>query len=132
MFITNMRSKVCSYGMSKAEISQQVTIAVAKDGKTNGTNLNIALVENVVDKQNVAFAEKILSREVEEAMKELDYQNEAPFCRRFRDWYKAQDEGGMSCHEMHIHEQDHLRYSQGSDPLPSSPDLGRFFTTPLM
>ena len=104
--LTNMRSKVCTSGMPKAGISQQAWIEVAKEGKTNGTNLSVALVENVVDKQNVAFAEKIFSREVEEAMIELDYQNEASFCRRFRNWYKAQDEGGMSSCERHIHEQD--------------------------
>ncbi|CAC5422641.1 unnamed protein product [Mytilus coruscus] len=103
--LTNMRTKVCTIGINKAGIKREAWIQVAKYGKQNGSNLSLALVEHLLDKQNVAFAIKTFSEEFEIAMKNAGYHTEANFCGLIRNWYRAQDEPGLSCYERHLYEQ---------------------------
>ena len=55
-----------------------------------------ALVVDLLDKQNNAFAKRTFSVRVEQKMRELEYQREASFCRIMREWYAAEDEKGLS------------------------------------
>ncbi|CAC5421889.1 unnamed protein product [Mytilus coruscus] len=103
--LANMRTKVCTTGINKAGIKTEAWMQVAKYGKQNGSNLSLALVEHLLDKQNVAFAIKTFSEEVETAMKNAGYHIEANFRSLIRNWYRAQDEPGLSCYERHLYEQ---------------------------
>lgn len=103
--LTNTRTKVCSTGIPERNITKDAWVAVAKSGKTNGSNLSLALVNDLIDKQNVGFAVKTFSKEVEDAMLTEGFTEEASFCELIRNWYRAQDEPGLSALERHLHEQ---------------------------
>jgi hypothetical protein len=65
----------------------------------NSDILNKALVVDLIDKQNNAYALKVYSVEVENAMRKLGFHNEAEFCNIIRSWYAAEDEPGISAIE---------------------------------
>lgn len=67
-------------------------------------------MENLVDKQNVRFALKTFSPEVESAMASYGYKEDANFCALIRIWYRAQDEGGISSTERRSYERDLLEW----------------------
>ncbi|CAH1772569.1 unnamed protein product, partial [Owenia fusiformis] len=58
-----------------------------------------SLVEDLLDKQRNSYAVRTFSPEVESAMRDLGFLEEANFTRTVRDWYEAQDERGMPAME---------------------------------
>jgi hypothetical protein len=94
--LTDARCKVCSTGIPKAGVSKEAWVEVAKD---NNTALNRAMVEDLIDRQSDFFACKTFSLEVETAMLEKGYTNEAEFCHLIREWYRAEDEAGIDAME---------------------------------
>ncbi|XP_060589874.1 uncharacterized protein LOC132745056 [Ruditapes philippinarum] len=95
----NARVKCCGSGMQECGISRKAWVSVAENMRTNKSGLNIALVDDLVDKQSNAFAKKTFSEEVENAMRESDYSQEANFCKLIREWYSAEDDPGIEVTE---------------------------------
>lgn len=81
---------------------------MAGNSKTQngGSDSNLALVENLVDKQSVGFALKTFSPEVKSAWVSYGYKEEANFCALICIWYRAQDEGGLFCTKRISNERD--------------------------
>jgi hypothetical protein len=90
--LTNTRTKVCSSGMKEAGIKREAWLCTAKSNKTP---LNIAMVEDLIDKQRNSFAQTTFCEEVETIMRKLGYVNEAYFCHLIRNWYVCVDEPGV-------------------------------------
>ena len=93
--LTNARTKCCSSGIPSAGIEKCAWTKVAyEDGC-----ISRALVEDLVDKQNSAYAQKTFSAEVEASMRNLNYSTTADFCKLIREWYEAEDEPGLDAVE---------------------------------
>ena len=99
--LTNLRSHICRNGIPQRNIYTEAWLNVARDGKTNGSSLNMAHVDPdmLVDKQSVAMAEQIFSAEVEAVMESRNFTAEAKFCHLVREWYEAEDCRGISSME---------------------------------
>lgn len=63
------------------------------------TNLKVPHVEDLVDKQSDSIARLTFSADVENAMRRLNFINEANFCKLIREFYDAEDEPGLSATE---------------------------------
>ena len=63
--LTNARVKCCKTGIAERKLYKAAWIRVARH---SNTTLNIALVENLVDRQSDEFAETTFSESVEQAM----------------------------------------------------------------
>ena len=87
--LTNTRTKICSSGIKAAGIPREAWLATAKTGKTS---LNIAMVEDLVDKQRNSFAQTTFCLDVENTMRDLGFVKEAEFCGLIRNWYNSVDE----------------------------------------
>ncbi|VDI68808.1 Hypothetical predicted protein [Mytilus galloprovincialis] len=124
--LTNMRTKICSTGIPQAGIKADAWVEVAKNGKENGSNLSLAMVQDLLDKQNVGYALKTFSVEVEMAMTDAGYLVEADFCRIFRNWYIAQDEAGISCTQRHEFEQEFRQWLLNGVRFDVFPLEGRY------
>ena len=90
---TNSRTKCCSCGIPERGLQKEAWVRAAKGGKAG---LNIALVEDLVDRQSDAIAHATFSQKVEENIKENGSYNEVNFCRLLREWYSADDDPGIS------------------------------------
>ncbi|MES9972476.1 MAG: hypothetical protein ABW092_20775 [Candidatus Thiodiazotropha sp.] len=88
--------------MKAAGISNKPFLSVAESSEVNGCGLNIALVRDLVDKQSVAYAVQTFTETVENALKDIGGINEAKLCSIIRNWYRAEDEQGISAHERCI------------------------------
>ena len=93
---TNARVKCCNTGIAERGITKDAWIKVAKDGQAG---LNLALVEDLVDRQSDAFAVATFSEEVEQEMLVNGFINEANLCHLLREWYNAEDNPGISAIE---------------------------------
>ena len=101
--MTNLRRVVCSRGTDK--LSPKAWLAVAKSGRTA---LKRPMVEDLVDSQDIGFAQTTFSIEVQDVKKELSYTDEAAFCKLVRNWFRAGDEPGIPSTE-HCHHRQQLR-----------------------
>ena len=90
---TNCRVKCCNSGIPERGIKKEAWLKVAKDGRAG---LNIALVEDLVDRQSDSFARATFSEAVETALTENGFVEEAKFCRLIRKWYESEDEPGIT------------------------------------
>jgi hypothetical protein len=95
----NARVKVCSSGMPQRGISRTAWAKVAERSAENKTGLNLALVDDLVDKQRKEFAQTTFSAAVEKEMRQNGDIKEANFCRLIRQWNEAEDQPGLSSHE---------------------------------
>ena len=91
--LTNIRVKCCNTGIMDRGIHKDAWIKVAREGNAG---LNIALVEDLVDRQSDTFAQATFSEPVEEEMIKNNFQEEAKLCRLIREWYSADDSPGIS------------------------------------
>ena len=87
-----MRS--CTTGIG--DVSPAAWKAVAE---SNETHLNIALVEDLLDKQSVPNARTNFSREVENWMMDNGYTEAANVTNIIRCWYEASDAPGLSANQ---------------------------------
>lgn len=69
---------------------------IHKSGWENSTGLNIAMVEDLIVKQNVEFAKTIFSEKVACALEKNGDIKEAEMCRLIDQWYQSEDETGIS------------------------------------
>ena len=97
--LCGLRRAVCSSGMKAANISNKPFLTVAEASETNVCGLNIALVRDLVDKQSVAYAVQTFAETVEKALLDVGGVNEASLCSIIRNWYRAEDEPGVSAYE---------------------------------
>ena len=97
----NARCFICKNGISGLGIKKEGWIAVAETNKEANVGLNLAMVKDVIDRQSNAMAKVMFSEKVENRLQELGLIQEAIFCSVFRNWYKAEDEPGLSAVERH-------------------------------
>ena len=81
LIIINLRVKVCNYGLQ--DIRKEVWHAVAD---LDDSAISKAIVINLIDKQNNAYAKRVFSKQVESATRSLVFHKEADFCKLIRDW----------------------------------------------
>ncbi len=77
----NTRVKVCSSGIPACNIDREAFLKVAKNSKHNGSKLNIALVEDLLDKQSSDYALRTFSEDVEKALHDLGEPETEAFVR---------------------------------------------------
>ena len=96
--LTCIRSLICRKGIPERGINTEAWLSVARDGKLNGSNLNMSDVNStmMMDKQKVIIAEKMFSREVQAVMEIRGFVEEARFCHVMRDRWEAEDMRGLS------------------------------------
>ncbi|CAG2204896.1 unnamed protein product [Mytilus edulis] len=75
---------------------------VAVASKENGSGLNVAFVEDLVDTQSNSIAQLTFSTKVEEIMTKNNDIHEANFCKLIREWYEAVDEKGIKAKDRII------------------------------
>lgn len=92
----NLRAAVCRDALKGIRRAAFEEVA-----RKDHTQLNIAMVVDGIDKQSNAFAQTMFSEEVEEALRGRGHSTEAQFCRIIREWYKAEDDAGLSSLERH-------------------------------
>lgn len=92
--LVNLRCKVCKDGL--VGIRKEAWHQVAEK---NNAVISNAIVVDLVDKQNNAFAKRTFSKAVEDEMRKLKYSTEADFCRLIRQWYESEDSGGIAAIE---------------------------------
>lgn len=95
--MTNLRSKICTAGLPG--YSRLAWVKVAQANRENGTGLSLAMVDDMIDKQNEAFARATFSLKVENVMRTNGDHAEADLCKVFREWFEAEDDRGLSSHE---------------------------------
>ncbi len=100
---TNGRTKCCSTGMPAAGIDRNAFLKVAQTEKENGTRLNLAMVEDLIDRQSAAHAKTTFSNKVEQEMIRNGDMSTANFVKLFRNWFEAEDDPGMSALERCQH-----------------------------
>ena len=97
----NARCHVCQNGITGLGVSKEAWIEVAEDNKRTNVGLNIAMVKDLIDRQSNAIAQVVFSEKVEDEMKRKGWFREAEFCKRIREWYKAEDGAGISAIDRH-------------------------------
>ena len=90
---------MCSTGIPEINIKKKAWLDAAK---SESTKLSLPLVMDLIDKQNNAFALRTFDIDVEEFMDSNAYTTEALLCRLIRNWYRAEDEPGLSAAERCI------------------------------
>ena len=84
--LVNLRSKVCRDGLKGISTDAWVQVA------TQTGAIPRALVLDLIDRQNNGHAQRTFSSEVEKAMRDLGFSQEADFCHIIRQWYQAEDD----------------------------------------
>ena len=84
----NCRVKVCKDGLEGFGIKNDAWLSVAEKFPHV---ISKCLVQDLLDKQNNAFAQRTFGKSVEEVMRELGYIEEANFSELIRNWYQAED-----------------------------------------
>lgn len=67
--------------------------------KSHPKVLSPAIVEELMDRQSTAFAQRVISQDVEKIVRENGDQSTAHFIKAFRQWYEAIDMPGISAHD---------------------------------
>ena len=91
--LTNIRTHLCKHGYDNVS-----TDAFLRVSEVNHDLLNRCLIEDILDKQKVAKAEKFFTEEVESVMIANGDTSAAKFIRMIRLWYEACDDRGLSFH----------------------------------
>lgn len=94
--LVNARSFVCQNGIRGLDVSKDAWLSVAESSDSINTGLNRAMVVDLIDRQSNAIAQIVFGELVEKKMTELGFSNEARFCKVMREWYKAEDEPGLT------------------------------------
>ena len=92
--LVNLRVKVCKDGIGSLKKEAWHSVAEA-----DRDIISKSLVVDLIDKQNNAFAQRTFCSNVELKMRELQYNEEADFCKLVREWYEAEDSPGISAEE---------------------------------
>lgn len=92
----NSRSLVCGKGIPQRGINKKAWSDVAK---SHNTDLSVAMVEDLIDKQSNEIAKITYSLSVQYEMERLGYHKEAKFCQIMTRWYEAEDEPSISVDE---------------------------------
>ena len=81
--LTCLRIKICTTGIEG--LRRQAWVKAAESDETT---LNLAIVVECLDKQSVAFANRLFGEDVERFMLENGYENEGAFVRLIRLWFE--------------------------------------------
>ena len=95
--------KICTSGIPEANINRDAWVTISKEKEKNGSELDSAIVDNspILDKQSNALAKKMFDDKVQGAMFMSGFENEGHFCRLISNWFKAEDEPGISASLRH-------------------------------
>ena len=124
--LCSLRVKVCSTGIPEINIKKKALLDAAK---SESTKLSLPLVMDLIDKQNNAFALRTFDIDVEEFMDSNGYNTtEALLCRLIRNWYRAEDEPGLSAAERCIMRVQFLNWLNGvgNKSLSKFPPPGKY------
>jgi hypothetical protein len=91
--LCGFRRLVCQSGIPAKGIKKSAFIKVAEE---NSTGFNIAMVGDLIDKQNVEFAQTTFSEKVACALEKNGDIKEAEMCRLIDQWYQSEYEAGIS------------------------------------
>ncbi|KAL5011712.1 hypothetical protein ScPMuIL_010263 [Solemya velum] len=94
--LCGLRRLVCQHGIPLKGVRREAFVKVAMESETNGCQLSLAMVNDLIDKQNVAFACATFSERVSIALDNIGEHDTAAFCRLIDNWYRADDEPGLS------------------------------------
>jgi hypothetical protein len=94
--LCGLRRLVCQTGMPSRGIFRNAFVKIAEESTTNRCGLNVAMVNDLIDKQSADFALATFSERVSSALEGIGARQEASFCRLIDNWYKAEDEPGIS------------------------------------
>ena len=86
-----MRTKLCTSGIEG--LRKQ---AWEKAAESSETSLNIAIVLECLDKQSVAYANRMFAEDVEQYMLSKGYEKEAVFIGLIWCWFESEDSPGIS------------------------------------
>ena len=101
--MTNARVTVCTRGLKRAGVNKESFLKVAESCKENGIGLSLPMVEELIDKQNIAFALTTFSADVADELRKLGDNGSAEFCDLIRNWYSAEDDPGMKASDRVFH-----------------------------
>jgi hypothetical protein len=94
--LCGLRRLVCQNGIPFRGVDRAAFVKVAEESELNGCGLSPAMVNDLVDKQSVAFARGTFNMKVAEALDSIGATEEACFCRLVYNWYRAEDDPGIS------------------------------------
>lgn len=94
LLLVNLRVKVCKDGLRGVRKNAWLDVA-----EHHSDIINKSLVEDLIDKQNNAYALRTFSVDVAIAMRQMQYDDEAAFCDIVREWYESEDAPGISAVE---------------------------------
>ena len=94
--LCGLRRLVCQNGIPARGIKREAFVKIAEDSENNQCGLNQAMVNDLIDKQSAAFARATFSTKVSNALMNIGAVEEARFCILVNDWYKAEDDPGIS------------------------------------
>ncbi|KAK3085103.1 hypothetical protein FSP39_024263 [Pinctada imbricata] len=94
--ICGARRLVCQNGIPLKGVKREAFAKVALESESNGCQLSMAMVNDLIDKQNIAFACATFSEQVADALESIGEYSTAEFCRLIDMWYRADDDPGLS------------------------------------
>lgn len=93
--LCGLRRLVCQKGIPSRGIKRSAFVKIAEENETNGCGLSPAMVNDLIDKQSVAFALGTFNLKVADALDTIGATEEADFCRMVFFWYSAEDDPGI-------------------------------------
>lgn len=94
--LCGLRRLICQNGIPARNIHRSAFVKIAEECETNQCGLSTAMVCDLIDKQNAAFAQATFNTKVYEALIEIGAKDEAEVCMLIHNWYRAEDESGIS------------------------------------
>ena len=94
--LCGLRRLICQNGNPARGIKREAFVRSAEDSENNQCSLNQAMVNDLIDKQSAAFARATFSTKVSNGLMNIGAVVEARFCTLVNDWYKAEDDPGIS------------------------------------
>lgn len=95
----NARCTVCKKGLPGMAIDKNGWKHIAQNSRENKTGLSLSMVDDLIDRQSNAIAQKTFSEVVEKELIKAGYMNEGILCKVIRNWYRAEDEAGLTVNE---------------------------------
>ena len=96
---TNIKSKLIRNGLDNVKLAAWKKVAIAKKSVLPVAMLEVQDDGKIMHQQSDSFVRTMFSEAVEEEMLKNGDQNEALFCRLFREWHEAEDMPGLTAFE---------------------------------
>lgn len=93
--LCGLRRLVGQKGIPSRGIKRSAFVKIAEENETNGCGLSPAMVNDLIDKQSVAFALGTFNLKVADALDTIGATEEADFCPMVFFWYSVEDDPGI-------------------------------------